>query len=162
LTTFEEKEQPLDAIPVISGWIRVVIVLAAALLMTVFAIAFWLNPYEENGQARRLETHRQLGLPPCTFKELTNLPCPSCGMTTSFALLVRGDLMSSLRANAAGTVLAVLWAAAIPWLLLCGVTGRPWGRALAQRTILGLVIAFMVLLFVRWIIVLALIWLGRS
>jgi hypothetical protein len=162
LTTFEEKEQPLDAIPVISGWIRVSIVLAAALLLTVFAIAFWLNPYEENGQARRQETHRQLGLPPCTFKELTGLPCPSCGMTTSFALLVRGDLMSSLRANAAGTVLAVLWAAAIPWLLLCGVTGRPWGRTLAQRTILGLVIAFMVLLFVRWIIVLALIWFGRS
>ena len=51
-----------------------------------------------------METHRQLGLPPCTFKEMTGLPCPSCGMTSSFALLVRGDVMNSLRANAVGTL----------------------------------------------------------
>lgn len=132
------------------------------LLTTVFAIAFWLNPYEEDGQARRMETHRQLGLPPCTFKGLTNLPCPSCGMTTSFALLVRGDVMNSLRANAVGTLLAILWAGAIPWLLLCGLSGRPWGRVLAERTILGVIIVFMALLLLRWVIVLGMIWIGRS
>jgi hypothetical protein len=158
LTTIEEREQPIDAIPMISGWFRAGIVVAAALLIAVFTIAFWLNPYEEDGRARRQETHRQLGLPPCTFKALTDLPCPSCGMTTSFALLVRGDLMNSLRANAVGTLLAVLWAAAIPWLLLCSITGQAWGRAFAERTILGLVIVFMTLLFLRWIMVLLMIW----
>ncbi len=128
LTTFEDREQPIDAIPVLSGWIRAGVLIAAALLVTVFGIAIWLNPYDEEGHARRMETHRQLGLPPCTFKELTGLPCPSCGMTSSFALLVRGDVMNSLRANAVGTLLALLWAAAIPWLLACGVMGRPSGR----------------------------------
>lgn len=162
LTTFEEREQPIDAIPVISGWIRAGVVSAAVLLTMIFAIAFWLNPYQEDGQPRSMETHRQLGLPPCTFKELTNLPCPSCGMTTSFALLVRGDVMNSLRANAVGTLLAILWAGAIPWLLLCGLSGRPWGRALAERTILGVIIVFMALLVLRWVIVLGMIWIGRS
>ena len=33
-------------------------------------------------------THQQLGLPPCNFVTLTGYPCPACGMTTSFALLV--------------------------------------------------------------------------
>ncbi len=162
LTTFEDREQPIDAIPVLSGWIRAGVLIAAVLLVAVFAIAFWLNPYDEDGQARRMETHRQLGLPPCTFKELTGLPCPSCGMTSSFALLVRGDVMNSLRANAVGTLLALLWAAAIPWLLVCGVMGRPWGRALVERTVLGLVIAFMALLLLRWLIVLGMIWFNRS
>ena len=39
----------------------------AVFLVGVFAIAIGLNPYE-NGKPRREETHRQLGLPPCTFK----------------------------------------------------------------------------------------------
>ena len=162
LTTFEAQEQPIDAIPVIAGWVRGGVLIAAVLLITVFAIACWLNPYGEDGQARRMETHRQLGLPPCTFKELTGLPCPSCGMTSSFALLVHGDVMNSLRANAVGTMLALLWAAAIPWLLVCGVLGRPWGRWLVERGLLGLIVTFMALLLLRWFIVLGMIWLGRS
>jgi Protein of unknown function (DUF2752) len=162
LTTFEDREQTLDAIPVLAGWIRGAVLVAAVLLTTVFAVAFWLNPYDEEGQARRMETHRQLGLPPCTFKELTGLPCPSCGMTSSFALLVHGDVMNSLRANAVGTLLALVWAASIPWLLACGVMGRLWGRAHVESGLLGLIITFMALLLMRWFIVLGMIWFGRS
>jgi hypothetical protein len=162
LTTFEDREQPLDVIPVLSGWIRGGVLIAAVLLTTVFAIAFWLNPYDEAGQARRMETHRQLGLPPCTFKDMTGLPCPSCGMTSSFALLVHGDVMNSLRANAVGTLLALLWAGSIPWLLACGVMGRPWGSALVERGMLGLIITFVALLLLRWFVVLGMIWFGRS
>ena len=36
-----------------------------------------------------LGTHQQLGLPPCTFRVLFDRPCPSCGMSTSWAHLVR-------------------------------------------------------------------------
>jgi hypothetical protein len=61
-----------------------------------------------------------------------------------------------------GTLLAILWAAAIHWLLLCGLSGRQWGRALAERTVLGLIITFMALLLLRWFIVLGIIWFGRS
>ena len=57
-----------------------------------------------------MATHTQLGMPPCNFVVMTGKPCPACGMTTSFALLVRGDVRASLRANWAGTLIAVLWA----------------------------------------------------
>src|SRR5438270_2880047 len=114
---------PVDVIPVMGRWVRFALLGMALGLVLVFYTAFRLDPYE-NGQPRMMETHTQLGLPPCNFKLLTGLPCPSCGMTTSFALLVRGDLKNSLKANAVGTLLAIFCALFIPWSVLCSASGR--------------------------------------
>src|SRR5947208_1542702 len=99
--------EPVDAIPVLGHWVRGSLLAIAAGLALVFGIAAWLNPYDELGLPRRMGTHLQMGLPPCTFREMTGVPCPSCGMTTSFALLMHGDVVNSLRANAVGTLLAL-------------------------------------------------------
>jgi hypothetical protein len=105
-----------------------------------------------------METHTQLKLPPCTFKTLTHLPCPSCGMTTSFALLVRGDVGNSLRANAVGTLLAVFCLALIPWGLACAAWGRPFLVVSLERALTRVVVVFLVLMLARWVIVLGLTW----
>lgn len=67
------------------------------------------------GLARILEpsrdgvgTHQQLGLPPCTFLYLTNLPCPFCGMTTSWTHAAHFDLAAAIYTQPAGVVLFVL------------------------------------------------------
>ena len=60
-------------------------------------------------------THTQLGLPPCGFLVLTDLPCPGCGLTTCFAHLVRGEWILATRANSFGVMLFFVSAA-------CGVT----------------------------------------
>ena len=59
-------------------------------LIAVFATAISIDPYNTDGSAQSMGTHQQLRLPPCTFQQVTKVPCPSCGMTTSFSLLMHG------------------------------------------------------------------------
>ncbi len=156
LSTMRMMEQPREALPALSTWVRGTLVGIALGWVVVFGVAWWLKPYDENGRALRMETHRQLGLPPCTFYTLTGgWPCPSCGMTTSFALLVRGDIWNSLQANFVGTLLALFGMVLVPWNLLCAWRGRTYFIASIELALLRIVIVFLVLLLVRWAIVLA-------
>lgn len=83
------------------------------------AVAGTLTP-SESGKG----THQQLGLPPCTFEVWFRLPCPTCGMTTSWCHLMNGNVAESWSANPGGTCLAVLSALAGIWLLVSAVRGR--------------------------------------
>jgi hypothetical protein len=93
---------------------------------------------------------------PCNFVVLTGKPCPSCGMTTSFALLVRGDVLASLRANWVGSTICVLWAALLVWAVASAAWGRmlliPPGRGELVFTVIAG--AVLVLMLARWGIVL--------
>jgi len=65
-------------------------------------------------------THTQLFLPPCLFLKITGVPCPTCGMTTSFALLAHGQLWRSIIAHPLGA-LAYFYIAVLT-LLMGGAT----------------------------------------
>jgi hypothetical protein len=135
--------------------VRLAVVAIAIGLIALFTVAAWIDPYDSDGQPLAMGTHKQLGLPECNFVRLTDLPCPSCGMTTSFALLMRGDVVASLRANAVGTLLAVFLLAAIPWSLVGATRGRwLWVRTL-EPWLLRAVIVFTGLAVARWIVLLA-------
>jgi hypothetical protein len=152
----ESFEEPAEALPALDGWVRGTLVGITVGLVAVFAVARWLEPYDENGAPLRMETHRKLGLPPCTFKTVTGgMPCPSCGMTTSFALLARGDVGNSLRANAVGTMLALFCALLIPWSVATLLRGRPLFIVSMERAILRVVIFFLLVMLLRWVVVLA-------
>ncbi len=118
------------------------LVFAAA---AVFAVAAFLNPYEDSGQSRTHGTHHQLGLPPCTFKKVFGIGCPSCGMTTTFSLLMHGDLSAALRTNWAGVLIALLVVADAIWfsLLALGVRPRTFTveNVVAKTAIIGTCIA---------------------
>lgn len=160
LNPIDDSQELLEVIPVLGMWVRVSLVGLAAGLVLVFSIALWLNPYEENGAARKQETHRQLGLPPCTFYLTTKVPCPSCGMTTSFALLMRGDLLNSMRANFVGTLLATLGLFLIPWALLSAVRKHTLFIRSIELPLVITVLSILGLMVIRWIIVVA--WLYYS
>jgi hypothetical protein len=131
-------------------WARAILTVMAVGFGTVFGIAVWLNPYNPDGSRREMETHTQLGLPPCSMVQLFGKPCPSCGMTTSFALLAHGDVAGSLRANWVGTLLAVYWFALIPWAAVGAWRGRyPWVRS-GELLLTFSVVVLLVLLMARW------------
>jgi len=88
-------------------------------LFVPLALAAFLEP-----DSRGYGTHQHMGLPPCTFMVLFGRRCPSCGMTTSWTHLVRGQPVEALRANVGGTISGLLVLVAEPWLLLSVVRGR--------------------------------------
>jgi hypothetical protein len=158
LPPIQEAEDPAEVIPIVEGWVRRALLGMAVFLTAIFGIAAWLNPYDETGQPRRMETHLQLGLPPCTFRLMTGVPCPSCGMTTSFSLLMHGDPWDSLRANAVGTLLAIFCLALIPWSVACVICRRLFFIVALDRALTWTIIIFMSLVLVRWGIVLGWHW----
>ena len=49
----------------------------------------------------------------CTFRSLTGIPCPGCGLTRVADRMAHFHLVGALRANPLGTVVAALFAVAI-------------------------------------------------
>jgi len=132
------------------------LLLVAIGLIGLFVIAGRVSPYDDAGRPLTFGTHMRLGMPPCEFYVMSGKPCPSCGMTTSFALLMRGDIGASLRANAVGTLLAGFFGAMVPWCLLVALRGRYLWVQSIERASLWVGGAFLVLLLIRWGIVLLL------
>ncbi len=157
-TNLKQSDEVLDVLPVLNGWVRGALVGLALGWVAVFGVALWLNPYEPDGTPRRLQTHTQLGLEPCAFYLLTKKPCPACGMTTSFALLMRGDLLNSLHANAVGTGLAFFGLVMLPWSLASVYYGRTLFVRSVEKVFITVFITFLGLMMLRWALVLWLTW----
>ena len=131
--------------------LRVVAGLIASVLLAVLAIARWLPP-----DRRGFGTHEGLGLPPCGLIMTSGLPCPSCGMTTSFSLMMHGRPVDAIVAQPAGALLSL--GAMIGVILACqtAATGRviqvDWDRLGPVRVMLG----FGLLIVGGWAVKLAL------
>ena len=70
-------------------------------------------------------THQQLGLPPCGFLVVTGIPCPGCGLTTSFSHMVRFQFTGATSANPFGVMLFLVTFFTIPVAAFGFVRGLP-------------------------------------
>ena len=124
------------------------VTVAALALLTVAAC---LHP-----DAAGLGTHQQLNLPPCGFYERTGYPCPTCGMTTSFALTVRGRLIQAFATQPAGTTaaLAVMIVAAIAGYV--AATGRSIEKLIFRINYNALLITAAAIIIAAWLYLCAL------
>lgn len=132
--------------------VRVTLLLVAALIGGVFWVAATqLDPYDGGEEPLADGTHTQLGLPECSFKRATGKPCPSCGLTTSFALLIQGHASDALKVNWVGVLLAVFLVMMLPWALASVLRGRWLFIRSLERALLWSVGIFLALLLGRWL-----------
>ena len=112
----------------LARWVRALLVAMAVGFVAVLFAAAYIHPYGKddagNDVPKTMATHTQLGMEPCNMVVMTGKPCPACGMTTSFSLLVHGDVLNSLRANWVGTLTAIWWFSLIPWGFVSAYRGR--------------------------------------
>lgn len=89
---------------------------------TVLGIAMYLTP-----DPAGMGTHRQLGLGGCALLTMTGLPCPMCGMTTTFTHLAHLHVIE-------------------------GIVNQPFGLFLFLATVLGAVVGLLDLISpsARW------------
>ena len=132
--------------PARASWLaRAVSLGLAALALAVLITAARVAPSPSG-----MGTHLELGLQRCGFLSRTGLPCPSCGMTTSFAHFVRGNPAASAYVQPMGFVLALLagltvWAGAY-----VAVTGRPAYRLLRALPGVAVVLTLFGLAIAAW------------
>lgn len=88
---------------------RIFAFLGGLTVLAMLVIAWRLSPSPSG-----LGTHQQLGLPPCTTIVLYGIRCPSCGMTTSWSLLLHGQFVESGRTNLGGMLLCIIALAYLP------------------------------------------------
>lgn len=130
------------------GWpTRVLFLVAAASLTGLLGVARRLEP-----DPRGLGTHRQLGLRSCAFLELTGRPCPTCGMTTSFAWATQGRLDRAWQANPAGCLFALAAVPLVVWLVWSASANEPVGFPSVTRPVSYLLVGAVVLSLVFWLI----------
>ncbi len=88
-------------------------------LLLVYTLSFFLEP-DPSG----VGTHTKLGLPACRSVAWFGVPCPFCGMTTSFALMAKGrfiDAFACQPAGALGFVVGIIALLANVLIMLTGV-----------------------------------------
>ena len=125
-------------------------ILLGVVLAMLLAIAAWLNP-DPSG----LGTHRQLGLPGCNMVTFFGIRCPGCGMTTSWAHTLNGDIQSGLRCSTSGVLFCVFTAAIVPCLLVLAIRGKTSNRNWFSRVSVPVLIAIMLISIAEWLIRLA-------
>jgi hypothetical protein len=118
-----------------------VLVLAAVTL----GLSRYLQP-----STRGVGTHEQLGLPPCTFLQLTGIPCPSCGLTTSFAHAAHLHFWDSIIAQPFGFLAFWLTVLSIPLTVYLLRRRVAWERVLYARATNTVFRVMLVLYLLSW------------
>lgn len=102
---------------------RLIAAAVAIVCLTILTLAGFLKPDPQG-----LGTHTQLNINACGFYERSGYPCPTCGMTTAFALTVRARIYEALLAQPAGTLaaLATMFTAAVAGYIACAARQVNW------------------------------------
>jgi len=93
-----------------------------------FVLALALKPDPQG-----IGTHQQLGMPPCAMYMVTRLPCPTCGLTTAFAHVVRLQIVDAIRVQPFCVVILVIMLLSAAWCAATIVSGNRVSNWLQSR-----------------------------
>ena len=108
-------------------------------------IARFLSP-----SAKGYGTHQQLGLPPCIFFNLTGIPCPSCGLTTSFAHAARLHFYQAFLTQPFGLIAFCLTVSCLPVFAHLIHRQISWREAIQSRGVRTLFYLLLVFYLLSW------------
>ncbi|WP_298866454.1 DUF2752 domain-containing protein [uncultured Gimesia sp.] len=129
------------------GWkIRSLLIGWSLFLIAGFGVAIQTKP-----DPRGFGTHQRFGFAPCVIRDQLSIPCPSCGMTTSFSHFVRGQIRQSAQANTAGLVLALVCAVMIPWSWISVYRKQLWLVSNPQTCLLWLLCGLITITLIEWV-----------
>jgi len=77
-------------------------------------------------------------------------PCPTCGMTTAWAHLMRGNWFDACRANTGGVLLGLLAIVAVPWLFASAACGRWFGISPDSRVTIWIFGTVLLVTLIDW------------
>ncbi|MFN8057597.1 MAG: DUF2752 domain-containing protein [Vicinamibacterales bacterium] len=93
----------------------------------------WVLPLSAVGLLGLFTTH-QLDAVACTFKAITGIACPTCGVTRSLAALLNGDIVAALRMHPLFPPFCAALGVYLPYAWTVVATDRPRIRVtLAER-----------------------------
>jgi hypothetical protein len=95
-------------------------------------------------------THTQLGIQPCGMWVIMHKPCPTCGVTTSFALASHGRFVESAVNQPFGLVVFVVMVAGLLVNAWAAIAGRTWFPLATVRRVSIIIIAGFIVLAVSW------------
>jgi hypothetical protein len=125
-STATASEFPRTRGPLAALQVRMAATLMAVAGAALMGFAAWLEPSPTG-----VGTHTSFGMPSCLWMTSMNLPCPTCGMTTSFAHAADGHLFMAFRAQPAGALLALAVGMAAVGAGYVAITGARLDRMLA-------------------------------
>ncbi len=129
----------------VSGSERITQAVVAVLLAAALGVGLVLEPNEEG-----VDTHTQLGLPPCGFYLMTGKPCPTCGVTTSFVLAAHGRFAESLANQPFGFLCFVLVVGGLGALVATLGLGRSWAPLLVRTNPVVILVILIIFLLASW------------
>ncbi len=121
---------------------RIFAAILAAAALSVLITAALIRP-DPSGTG----THRQLGLPECGWLAVTGYPCPTCGMTTSFAAATHAQPIASIKAQPFGAAFAlatsVFFWAALHVAVFGSMLGRLFERLMVPKVLVPTALFFL-------------------
>lgn len=96
-------------------------------------------------------THESLGLPPCGFLVITGYPCPSCGLTTAFVMLLHGHFIEAFLVQPFGVLLFIVLFLAAGMSVTALFLRLPFSAVLDSKHIDRLQMFLLIAMILAWI-----------